>query len=165
VAVCCLPVQHIASCFDNKDPSEFARDFFIGSPSFRQGVQGLLLSPLWRAVLDGLTLQVFKAEHMERRLRVYQLQLEESMEADKFRATLDRERSVFEDLIHQKGHMLLPTQDHSRVGSPEEQGLPDETAPPSKPVKPMCPGPCRSQAFDRNFGNAGCCLGPGPTKA
>lgn len=53
-------------------------------------------------------LQVYKAQHPDRSLRVYNLRYASSLESDKYAAALTREQRAFEDLIANKRHMVLP---------------------------------------------------------
>ncbi|KAK9806779.1 hypothetical protein WJX72_002577 [[Myrmecia] bisecta] len=53
-------------------------------------------------------LEVYKAERPGWPVRVYHLHYEDSQEADRYRALLAREVSVFSDLIKQKEFMVLP---------------------------------------------------------
>lgn len=62
-------------------------------------------------------MQIYAATRPGRPLRVYNLVYRESLEGDCVAALLARERKTFEDLIRQKGHMVLPdlAQVRSRV--------------------------------------------------
>lgn len=53
-------------------------------------------------------LEVYKAQHPDRSLRVYNLRYASSLESDKYAAALTREQRAFEDLIANKRHMVLP---------------------------------------------------------
>ena len=52
--------------------------------------------------------QIYAATRAGRPLRVYSLVYRDSLEGDRMAALLARERRTFEDLIRQKGHMVLP---------------------------------------------------------
>ncbi|EFJ24922.1 hypothetical protein SELMODRAFT_232247 [Selaginella moellendorffii] len=53
-------------------------------------------------------MEVFKAKHPQRRLKVYFLFYEESTEGKKFEASIQRETTAFETLIRQKASMIIP---------------------------------------------------------
>ena len=55
-----------------------------------------------------MKLQIYAATRAGRPLRVYSLVYRDSLEGDRMAALLSRERRTFEDLIRQKGHMVLP---------------------------------------------------------
>ena len=52
--------------------------------------------------------QVYKAETRDKPMKVYNLWYSKSLESDRYMATLNRENTVFEDLIQQKAFMVFP---------------------------------------------------------
>ncbi len=68
---------------------------------------------------------MYAATRPGRRLRVYSLLYRDSLEGDRAAALLGRERRTFEDLIRQKGHMVLPDLAQARAA-----GAPCRPAPP-----------------------------------
>ena len=51
---------------------------------------------------------MYKAERPGSQLRVYNLWYSNSLESDRYAASLVREQRVFEELISQKAYMVLP---------------------------------------------------------
>ncbi|XP_024534735.1 DNA repair endonuclease UVH1 isoform X1 [Selaginella moellendorffii] len=64
-------------------------------------------------------MEVFKAKHPQRRLKVYFLFYEESTEGKKFEASIQRETTAFETLIRQKASMIIPVDQTLDVPSPQ----------------------------------------------
>ena len=62
--------------------------------------------------------QTYAATRPGRPLRVYSLVYRDSLEGDRTAALLSRERRTFEDLIRQKGHMVLPDLAQARPSTP-----------------------------------------------
>ncbi len=67
-------------------------------------------------------LQVYAAGRGKAPLRVYNLRYKDSFEQDRYMAALQREQRVFEDLIHSKGHMVLPELGQVRPCAPATAG-------------------------------------------
>ncbi|KAL3684114.1 hypothetical protein R1sor_002136 [Riccia sorocarpa] len=60
-------------------------------------------------------LEVYKAEHPERPLKVYFLIYEDSIEGQKFEASIRRENHAFESLIRLKASLLIPVDQDGRL--------------------------------------------------
>lgn len=60
-------------------------------------------------------MEVYKAEHLEKSLKVYFLFYDNSTEVQKFEASIRREKSAFESLIRQKASMMIPADQDGRM--------------------------------------------------
>jgi hypothetical protein len=67
---------------------------------------------------------VYAATRPGRPLRVYSLLYRDSLEGDRAAALLSRERRTFEDLIRQKGHMVLPDLAQARGAGAQSRPVP-----------------------------------------
>jgi DNA excision repair protein ERCC-4 len=60
-------------------------------------------------------MEVYKSGNPDHHLKVYFLFYEDSTEVRKFEASIRRENSAFENLIHQKASMMIPVDQHGRM--------------------------------------------------